>query len=152
MSLGIETAGLPLSGRGNSTCALTIPSIVSLSSPISRAAAKAASRSGPTSPVDPASARVWQTPHFLTNRVRLRAGSAVLVPQPETASTRAPSRAKTSSGRMSFEALRIGRQAGRSLYVEPALPRPVAGVDLTCLEAIDTRCETTCETAIGGGR
>src|SRR4051794_23157063 len=91
-------------------------------------------------------------PHFLTKRVRPRAGSAVVVPQPETARTRPPSRAKTSSGRMSLETLRIGRRAGRSLYVRPARPRPVRGLDLTCLEAIDTRCGTAIRGGFGDAR
>jgi hypothetical protein len=55
----------------------TMPSIVSLSIPLSRAAWNAASRSGPTSAVVGASLNAWQVPHFSTNRVRPFSVSAV---------------------------------------------------------------------------
>ena len=46
--------------------------------------------------------------------------SALVVPQPEAATTMAARAARASSGRMSFEGLCIRLAAGRSLYVEAA--------------------------------
>src|SRR5947208_3257300 len=58
---GIEAEGFWPMGRGLSTCALTIPAIVSESSPCRRAAWKASSRFGPwVPPPAPASASWWQ--------------------------------------------------------------------------------------------
>src|SRR3954451_10054573 len=58
---GIEAEGFGPTGRGLSTCALTMPAIVSLSSPASRAAWNASSRFGPwVPPPAPASASWWQ--------------------------------------------------------------------------------------------
>src|SRR5918994_6423883 len=65
------------STRGLSIWDSTTPSIVSLSMPALRGAAKAASRSGPTSAWVPASLNAWHVPHFSTNRVRPFSGSAV---------------------------------------------------------------------------
>ncbi len=120
MSAGIETAGLPLSGRGFSTCALTMPSIVSLFSPISRAEAKASSRLGPISAVVPAWARTWQTPHFWMKRTRPRVVSALVVPQPDAATT--TPREGGEGEQRADELRRAVHTAGgrRSLYVEAA--------------------------------
>src|SRR4051812_21486129 len=143
MSAGIETRALPLFSRGNSTCALTTPSIVSESLPPSRAAAKASSRLGPTWAVVPAWASVWQTPHFCVNNVRPRAVSAVLVPHPEATAAKAAMATSASSGVMSFERWRMGQSAGGSLYVSPVAERPVRHRRWGRLEAIRTSLKTT---------
>src|SRR4051812_50143360 len=116
MSRGIETRGSPLTSRGYSTCALTTPSIVSLSFPIDLATANASSRFGPIWAEVPACASSWQTPHFWTNSVRPRAGSAVVVPQPEAVTTKATIAKGASSGEIGFGGGNIGGNGRGGVY------------------------------------
>src|SRR6185312_9035185 len=127
---GIEAAGLPFEGRGLSTCALTIPSIVAASKPpASRAAAKASSRLGPIVAVVPAWASAWQTPHLVSKRTRPRAMSGLVVPQPEIATTVATNATRGASRRMGVGRFCI-RLKRRGVYMSkhPSRRLPAAPV------------------------
>src|ERR1700744_5340484 len=134
MLAGIEAAGLPFEGRGVSIWSLTMPSTVASSKPpTSRAAAKASSRFGPIVAVVPAWASVWQTPHFCVKRIRPRAMSGLVVPQPEitrAAAGRAPSgaRRRMGLGRFCIPLKRAGVYMSR--HPARRLPAPTTGVHL----------------------
>src|ERR1700761_8743133 len=111
-----------------------MPSIVAASKPpASRAAAKASSRFGPIVAVVPAWASVWQTPHFCVKRIRPRATSGLVVPQPEITRTAAKRAASGARRRMGLGRFCIPlKRAGVYMSGHPArrLPPPTTGVHL----------------------
>ena len=89
-SRSTRSLGIAPSGLGSWICPSTTPRTVLRSRPSSMLARKASSRFGPTMPLVPAWASVWQEPHFATKAflpaIRLALSPPLTLPQPEAAS------------------------------------------------------------------